>query len=134
MNHKCTERLPCGKLPHVPRLISQDLVPLIPLLTFFESHPPQQNVLAAKAPNEEITFVHPDDLELFKAWDQRAFELQVANHELLGHGSGKLFTEDAEGKLNFDPAKVLLFSFFWGYGLCTRDHGELIVTLNDFMM
>ncbi|KAF8798016.1 aflatoxin-detoxifizyme [Phlegmacium glaucopus] len=65
------------------------------------------NVLAAKAPNEELTFVHPSDVELYNAWDSRAFELQVANHELLGHGSGKLFEEDANGKKNFDPEKVV---------------------------
>lgn len=57
--------------------------------------------------DEEITFVHPDDLELYNAWDSRAFEVQVANHELLGHGSGKLFQEDANGKKNFDPKKVI---------------------------
>jgi len=65
------------------------------------------NILAAKAPNEEVTFVHPDDLELYNSWDSRAFEVQVANHELLGHGSGKLFQEDATGKKNFDPEKVV---------------------------
>ncbi|KAK0497634.1 aflatoxin-detoxifizyme [Armillaria luteobubalina] len=65
------------------------------------------NILAAKAPNEELTFIHPDDVELYNAWDSRAFELQVANHELLGHGSGKLFQESANGKLNFDPEKVI---------------------------
>lgn len=65
------------------------------------------NILAAKSPDEELTFIHPDDAALYKEWDTRAFELQVANHELLGHGSGKLFTADAEGKLNFDPAKTI---------------------------
>ncbi|KAI0082668.1 aflatoxin-detoxifizyme [Panus rudis PR-1116 ss-1] len=65
------------------------------------------NILAAKAPNEELTFIHPDDAALYNAWDDRAFELQVANHELLGHGSGKLFTEDENGKKNFDPEKVI---------------------------
>ncbi|KAG6909722.1 hypothetical protein DXG01_015924 [Tephrocybe rancida] len=65
------------------------------------------NILAAKAPNEELTFIHPDDVDLYNAWDSRAFELQVANHELLGHGSGKLFEERADGTKNFDPTKVI---------------------------
>ncbi|TFL07582.1 aflatoxin-detoxifizyme [Pterulicium gracile] len=65
------------------------------------------NILAAKAPNEELTFIHPDDTELYNAWDSKAFEVQVANHELLGHGSGKNFTENADGKKNFDPSKVI---------------------------
>ncbi|KAF9464691.1 aflatoxin-detoxifizyme [Collybia nuda] len=65
------------------------------------------NILAAKAPNEELTFIHPDDVDLYNTWDSRAFELQVANHELLGHGSGKLFEEDLDGKKNFDPEKVI---------------------------
>ncbi|KAI5124508.1 hypothetical protein M0805_003032 [Coniferiporia weirii] len=65
------------------------------------------NILAAKSPNEELTFIHPDDVELYNTWDSRAFELQVANHELLGHGSGKLFQEAADGKKNFDPEKII---------------------------
>jgi len=65
------------------------------------------NILAAKAPNEELTFVHPDDVKLYNEWDSRAFELQVANHELLGHGSGKLFEEYPDGTKNFDPEKVI---------------------------
>ncbi|KAG6849579.1 hypothetical protein H0H93_007282 [Arthromyces matolae] len=64
------------------------------------------NILAAKAPNEELTFIHPDDVDLYNEWDSRAFELQVANHELLGHGSGKLFEEKPDGTKNFDQSKV----------------------------
>jgi dipeptidyl-peptidase III len=56
--------------------------------------------------DEELTFIHPSDVDIYNAWDSRAFEVQVANHELLGHGSGKLFEEDAKGKLNFDKDKV----------------------------
>lgn len=86
------------------------------------------NILAAKAPSssihqssklhlahlfldEELTFIHPDDTELYNAWDSKAFEVQVANHELLGHGSGKNFTENADGKKNFDPSKVRFAHF-----------------------
>jgi dipeptidyl-peptidase-3 len=58
------------------------------------------------AVDEELTFIHPSDVELYNAWDSRAFELQVANHELLGHGSGKLFQEQADGSRNFDPEKI----------------------------
>jgi hypothetical protein len=56
--------------------------------------------------DEELTFIHPDDVELYNTWESRAFELQVASHELLGHGSGKLFQEDATGKKNFNRDKV----------------------------
>ncbi|KAG6375168.1 peptidase family M49-domain-containing protein [Boletus reticuloceps] len=56
--------------------------------------------------NEQVTFIHENDLELYNKWDSRAFELQVANHELLGHGSGKLFTENADGTFNFDPETI----------------------------
>ena len=59
-----------------------------------------------------MTFIHPDDVDLYNAWDSRAFELQVANHELLGHGSGKLFQENADGTKNFDPSKVRTY-FQW---------------------
>jgi hypothetical protein len=52
-------------------------------------------------PDEEESFIHPDDMEIFKKWDTKAFELQVANHELLGHGSGKLFKENEDGTKNF---------------------------------
>lgn len=64
------------------------------------------NVLGAKSP-DEFPFIHPDDLALFRKWETKAFEVQVANHELLGHGSGKLFKEEADGKKNFDPKKVI---------------------------
>jgi dipeptidyl-peptidase III len=55
---------------------------------------------------DEFPFVHPDDLALYKKWETKSFEVQVANHELLGHGSGKLFKEEADGTKNFDPKKV----------------------------
>ncbi|PLW35306.1 hypothetical protein PCANC_16424 [Puccinia coronata f. sp. avenae] len=65
------------------------------------------NILSAKSPNEEITFVHPSERELFSEWDTRTFDLQVANHELLGHGSGKLLQENKDGTFNFDPKTTI---------------------------
>ncbi|KAI8808913.1 peptidase family M49-domain-containing protein [Cladochytrium replicatum] len=60
------------------------------------------NVLSASAPNEKITFVRDEDLDLYKKLRGVAFEVQVGLHELLGHGTGKLLSEEAPGKFNFD--------------------------------
>ena len=60
------------------------------------------NVLSAKAPNEPIPFIRPDDLSLYQSNRDEAFEVQVGIHELLGHGTGKLLQETAPGVFNFD--------------------------------
>ncbi|KAJ3287177.1 hypothetical protein HK104_008727 [Borealophlyctis nickersoniae] len=60
------------------------------------------NVLNAKAPNEKITFIRPEDLPLYEKLRAEAFEVQVGLHELLGHGTGKLLQEESPGKFNFD--------------------------------
>ena len=64
------------------------------------------NVLGASSASEKVTFLSAADEELFRAWRGRSFEVQVAIHELLGHGSGKLLREKPDGTLNFDPALV----------------------------
>ncbi|GAA6061288.1 hypothetical protein JCM10212_004694 [Sporobolomyces blumeae] len=65
------------------------------------------NILSAKAENEPVTFVAPEEHDAHNAWSDKAFEVQVANHELLGHGTGRLFQENADGTLPFDPSKIV---------------------------
>lgn len=60
------------------------------------------NVLSAKAPNEKISFIRDEDLEVFSKYRDAAFEVQVGAHELLGHGTGKLLQETKPGVYNFD--------------------------------
>lgn len=60
------------------------------------------NVLSAKAPNEPLPFIRPEDDQLFREYRDPAFEVQVGLHELLGHGTGKLLQETSPGEYNFD--------------------------------
>ncbi|RKO98107.1 hypothetical protein CXG81DRAFT_8651 [Caulochytrium protostelioides] len=59
------------------------------------------NVMSAKTANEVITFVPVEQRARFDQWRGPAFDVQVGLHELLGHGSAKLFTEEADGTCNF---------------------------------
>jgi len=65
------------------------------------------NILAAKAAGEEITFIAPEERDAYEHNDREAFEVQVACHELLGHGTGRLLQESADGSLNFDPKTLI---------------------------
>jgi len=60
------------------------------------------NVLRARTVGEKITFIRDEDQEMFDKLVDLAFEVQVGIHELLGHGSGKLFFQYANGTFNFD--------------------------------
>uniref|UniRef100_A0A2K6GMN5 Dipeptidyl peptidase 3 n=1 Tax=Propithecus coquereli TaxID=379532 RepID=A0A2K6GMN5_PROCO len=53
------------------------------------------NVLAVAytTPREKLTFLEEDDKDLYLQWKGPSFDVQVGLHELLGHGSGKLFVQ-----------------------------------------
>eukprot|EP01006_Ploeotia_vitrea_P048523 TRINITY_DN67243_c5_g7_i2.p1 TRINITY_DN67243_c5_g7~~TRINITY_DN67243_c5_g7_i2.p1 ORF type:complete len:707 (-),score=92.32 TRINITY_DN67243_c5_g7_i2:1071-3191(-) len=63
------------------------------------------NVGGAAASAQTLTFLTEEDVARLKACT-KDMDIQVAGHELLGHGSGKQFTEDATGKKNFSPDTI----------------------------
>jgi len=60
------------------------------------------NSLRARDKKEHINHIDDDDQKLFQDLQDRSFKVQVGLHELLGHGSGKLFMEDKDNRLNYE--------------------------------
>ena len=50
----------------------------------------------------DITFLEAEDKALYARYAVDGFGVIVAFHELIGHGSGKCFTETSDGQYNFD--------------------------------
>ncbi|XP_071042171.1 dipeptidyl peptidase 3 isoform X2 [Parasteatoda tepidariorum] len=63
------------------------------------------NIKTTEAPN----FISASDQEIVMQLRNNAFQVQVALHELLGHGSGKLFHRKKDGSFNFDIDQVINF-------------------------
>lgn len=63
------------------------------------------NVLKARFKDPKTNFIAVNDRELFVKHVAEAFEVQVGLHELIGHGSGKLFKLEA-GRKNFNVVET----------------------------
>ncbi|XP_054717217.1 dipeptidyl peptidase 3-like [Uloborus diversus] len=61
------------------------------------------SVSSKKTPN----YLSKEDQVLFEKYRIPSFEVHVGLHELLGHGSGKLFQKEKCGSFNFDVENVL---------------------------
>ncbi len=57
--------------------------------------------MSARNSKDPVTFIAAEDQEKFISLLSESFEVQVGLHELLGHGSGKLFQENKKGEFNF---------------------------------
>lgn len=64
------------------------------------------NVLRARASNKPVPFIPDAAQAVYAARHELSFEVQVALHELLGHGSGKLLQQNADGSFNFDRSLI----------------------------
>lgn len=61
-----------------------------------------------KPKKENLQYMHEEAKELYFKYSNESLTLMVALHELLGHGTGKLLTQDIDtGTFNYDPEKVL---------------------------
>jgi len=64
------------------------------------------NVITTGYQQTNVPFLNDSDQAIFQKYRVGSFEVQVGLHELLGHGSGKMFMVKPDGTKNFDPQTI----------------------------
>lgn len=65
------------------------------------------NVITSVDNEQKLAYITAAEWELFKPHRLLSWRVNVAIHEMLGHGSGKLLAENEDGTFNFDPATTI---------------------------
>jgi len=74
-----------------------------------------------------VKYIAAEEVELYKLWQASAFDVQVAIHELLGHGTGKLLPEAYTDGKTFNSVFGKLSS---AYEECRAEAVGLYLSLN----
>jgi len=62
-----------------------------------------ENIIMSNYISTELPdYLSEEDGIIYNKYVNQSFQIDVAGHELLGHGSGKLFIENEDGTFNFD--------------------------------
>ncbi|KAL2611353.1 hypothetical protein R1flu_023045 [Riccia fluitans] len=73
----------------------------------------------------QTTFLYENDAQAFQKMGREESVVQIAFHELLGHGSGKLFRRNRDGGFNFRTARLVIRSQVNQFYLrASRGHGS----------
>lgn len=97
------------------------------------------NRMVAESRAQQHPFIDASEAEVFREHKFSAYYWWVVLHELLGHGTGRMMTEDGDGEFNFDadnpPVNPLtgapISSWYKPGQTWTGEFGDLATTVDE---